>query len=245
MKLALVLFKGTGSVDRALEKLGFHVDSLDIDPKCNATWTADTLKWDDWQRIEPKTYDFIFASPPCTQYSRARTTAKTERNLELADSIVAKTLQIIRYLLPKGYLIENPQTGLLKTRDVVEGLPFKDVCYCKYSDGVNHRYRKPTRLWGFSPYFVPREMCTRKTPCKLIVDGRHPTTAQRGQRGSNYTLNQLYSIPEQLCDDIALAADRLVDSYNRIDSIPPFCGRSGPVATPLFPPGLFREGEEP
>ena len=66
MKLALVLFKGTGSVDRALEKLGFHVDSLDNDAKCNAAWTADILNWDDWRRIELKTYDFIWASPPCT-----------------------------------------------------------------------------------------------------------------------------------------------------------------------------------
>ena len=30
---ALVLFKGTGSVDRSLEALGFEVDSLDIDKK--------------------------------------------------------------------------------------------------------------------------------------------------------------------------------------------------------------------
>lgn len=246
MKLALVLFKGTGSMDRALEKLGFHVDSLDIDPKCNATWTADILKWDDWRRVEPGTYDYVHASPPCQQYSRARTTAKTPRNLELADSIVARTLEIIRYLKPKGFLMENPQTGFLKTREVVEGLPFKDVCYCMYSDGVNHRYRKATRLWGFSPYFVPREMCTKKNPCKLVVNGCHPTSAQRGWGSQlyNHTLHDLYSMPEQLTDDMALAAYVLVDSYNRIQSIPPFCGRSGPVSTPLFPPGLFREGEE-
>ena len=247
MKLALVLFKGTGSVDRSLEKLGFHVDSLDIDPKCNATWTADILKWEDWRQIKPMTYDYIHASPPCQQYSRARTTAKTPRNLELADSIVAKTLQIIRYLLPKGYLMENPATGLLKTRDVVAGLPFKDVCYCRYSDGVRHRYRKPTRLWGFSPYFVPREMCTKKNPCKLMVNGCHPTCAQRGGSKTEiarHTLHDLYSMPEALTDDMALAADRLVDSYNRIESIPPFCGRSGPVTTPLFPYNLPREGEE-
>jgi len=224
MKLALVLFKGTGSIDRALEKLGFHVDSLDIDPKCNATWTADILKWDEWQRIEPGTYDFIWASPPCQQYSRARTTAKTPRNLELADSIVTKTLQIIRYLLPKGWLMENPQTGLLKTRDVVQGLPF-------YSDGVRHTYRKPTRLWGFCPYFTSREMCTRKNPCAFSLHtGRHPTCAQRFNPkcfvGTKHTLNELYSMPEELTDDIAQAADRLVDSYNRIANIP-LCGRSG------------------
>ena len=210
------------------------MDSLDIDPKCNATWTSDILTWDDWQLIEPRTYDFIWASFPCTHYSRARTTAKTPRNLELADNIVAKTLKIIRYFKPKGWHLENPQTGLLKTRDVVAGLPYKDVCYCCYSDGLHHTYKKPTRLWGFSPYFVPREMCTRKDPCVFSRHtGRHPTCAQRFNPkcfvGTKHTLNELYSMPEQLTDDIALAADRLVDSYNRIATIPPFCGRSGPI----------------
>jgi hypothetical protein len=42
-------------------------------------------------------------------------------------------------------------------------------------------------------------------------------------------------MPEQLCDDIALAADRIVDSYNRIASIPPFCGRSGGPLEYHFP----------
>ena len=148
MKLALELFKGTGSIGKALIAHGFHVDSLDMDPKCNATWTSDILAWDGWRQIEPGTYDFIWASPPCQQYSRARTTAKTPRNLELADSIVARTLEIIRYLKPRGWLMENPQTGLLKTREVVEGLPYRDVCYCRYSDGERHMYRKQTRLWG-------------------------------------------------------------------------------------------------
>jgi len=213
MKLALVLFKGTGSVDRALEKLGFHVDSLDIDPKCNATWTSDILQWDDWQSIEPGTYDFLWASPPCQQYSIARTSAKTPRNLELADAIVSKTLEIIRYLRPKAWLVENPQTGLLKTREVVRDLPWRDVCYCRYSDGVNHRYRKPTRLWGYLPTFVPRPMCTRRDPCTLVVNNKHPVTAQRFCKGGAYThtLEQLYSMPEQLTDAIAAAVAQFLE----------------------------------
>jgi len=83
MKRALVLFKGTGSVDRSLEAAGFDVDSLDMDPKCAATWTSNVLDWQEWRQIEPGTYDFMWASPPCQQYSIAnkhRENAKEPRS---------------------------------------------------------------------------------------------------------------------------------------------------------------------
>ena len=54
-------------------------------------------------------FDYIHASPPCVEYSVAKTTAP--RNLELADTIVKKTLEIINYLQPKNFTLENPYTG--------------------------------------------------------------------------------------------------------------------------------------
>ena len=208
---ALVLFKGTGSIDRSLEAFGFKVDSLDIDPKCQATWTGDILEWDIWKHMMPGRYDFIWASPPCVQYSRARTTAKTPRDLELADRIVARTLEIIKELAPRAWLMENPQTGLLKNRKVVEGYPFRDICYCKYSDGERWTYRKQTRLWGVLPTFEPRPICNKSSRCPFSAHtGRHPTCAQRFNPGCfvgrQHTLNELYSMPTDLCNDIARAA---------------------------------------
>jgi hypothetical protein len=48
------------------------------------------------------------------------------------------------------------------------------------------------------------------TPCPVIKDGKHPMRAQRGpSRGKGKwdvcTLSQLYSIPEELCNEIAAA----------------------------------------
>ena len=142
MKTALVLFCGTKSIDRSLEAEGFFVQSLDMDPKCNPTWCANILDWEAWRDIEPGTLDFIWASPPCTQYSRARTTAKTPRDLKSADRIVYRTLEIIAHLRPKTYLIKNPQTGMLKDRVVLSHAVFRDACYCRCSHAEKHAYRE-------------------------------------------------------------------------------------------------------
>jgi hypothetical protein len=208
MRRALVLFSGTGSVDRSLAAAGFQVDNLDIDPKCGATWTCDVMDWDAWRDMAPGTYDFIHASPPCTMYSIARTTAKTPRDMDGADRVVQRTLDIIAHLKPLGWLMENPQTGYLRTRDVVVGLPFRDVCYCRYSCGQQHKYRKCTRLWGVLPGFVPRPLCTPSHPCDFSKDGKHPMVAQRFESTARQklTLSNLYSMPKALCDDIAAAA---------------------------------------
>ena len=60
--------------------------------------------------------------------------AKTvgERDIEKANSIVLKTLEIIEYLNPKHFIIENPQTGLLKKQWFMHGIPYQDIDYCKY-----------------------------------------------------------------------------------------------------------------
>ena len=73
----------------------------------------------------------VWASPICTHYSRARTTAKTPRDFVWADSLVLKALEIIEYFKPRYWFIENPQTGLLKTRPFMLDLPYTDVDYCR------------------------------------------------------------------------------------------------------------------
>ena len=148
---------GTKSVSNVWREAGHQTLTLDIDPKCSPDICTDIMSWEytDFS-LEPP--DFIWCSPPCTHYSIARTRGGP-RDLEGSDAIVQRCLDIIAYWRPRWFIIENPQTGLLKTRAVVQGLDFKDVDYCMYQDPP--LYRKRTRLWT-NLTWTPRALCTHK-----------------------------------------------------------------------------------
>jgi hypothetical protein len=200
----LELFAGTGSIGKAFREQGWEVVSLDIDPKSGADIISDILAWD-YRSYEKGFFDAIWASPCCTHYSVARTTAKTPRDLLWADSLVQRTLEIILHLEPKVWGFENPASGLLKDREVVRGIPYKDISYCMYG----YPYRKYTRIWTNSEW-QPRPKCCMATPCPIIKERKHPQSAQRGPcrgkgKGDVCSLPQLYSMPPELCQEIARA----------------------------------------
>ena len=141
-KKALDLFSGTGSVSKALEEMCYEVVSVDRDPAAKATRRVDVMEWN-YREFEPGHFDVIFASPPCDQYSRARTTVP--RDLESADKVVQRTLEIVRYPRPRKWFVENPRNGLLRDRPFMQGIPYVDVDYCRF---VDWWYQKPTRIWG-------------------------------------------------------------------------------------------------
>ena len=134
----LELFSGTKSDGKVAETLGFDVVSLDLK---HADIECDILNWD-YTTYEPKHVDVIWASCPCTEYSRALTTRP--RKIDEANQIVLKALEIIEYLNPTYFVLENPQTSLLKEQTFMYGIPYKDIDYCKYG----MPYRKRTRLWN-------------------------------------------------------------------------------------------------
>ena len=81
-----------------------------------ATWQMDVLEWEQSATQDPglPPYNCIWASPPCAQYSRARTTAREPRNLEQADELVRCAAHIVDALQPTFWYVENPQTGLFE-----------------------------------------------------------------------------------------------------------------------------------
>ena len=202
MPRLLELFSGTGSIGRAFRRHGWEVVSIDNDPKAGATLCADLMTFD--YRSLGGSFDCVWASPPCTHYSIARSNAMTPRDLVGADALVGRALEVIRHFQPSSWFLENPQSGLLKGRAAVVGLPHVDVDYCSYG----WPYRKRTRLWTNCADFAWAPLCRQY--CAGSENGRHKQWAQKAGKGSAgcFTTRQLYAMPPLLCEDIFTATRR-------------------------------------
>ena len=185
MPRLLELFCGTKSVGRAFEAAGWEVVSLDIVLKFEPTILCDIRS--------------------CFR----GTSDDAPRRLLKGDALVLSALEIIAHFDPLMWVIENPATGLLKTRPFMERLPWVDVTYCKYGTP----YRKQTRLWTNMRWRPRRSLCRPGSRCEAWQDGRHLRAAQRGPRlmeGQRERVSQsrelLYSVPAALCEETARAA---------------------------------------
>ena len=175
----LELFSGTGSVSKVAKKLGWDVVSLDL--LLEADIQIDLLDWN-YKEYSPDSFDIVWASPPCTSYSRLQDSwigrnrngkIFTKDDIEImmseSDKLVKRTLEIIDYFKPDLWFMENPQTGRLKTRDFVENLPYYDVDYCMYSDWG---YRKRTRIWTNKKDWN-NKLCDNSGSCGNMVGTLH------------------------------------------------------------------------
>lgn len=177
----LELFCGTKSVGKCCEMLGWNAVSVDLEKKFNPTHVCDVMDFD--YKQYPKDYfDIVWASPPCTEYSRLLCTflgrqMKGElytkeimkKNMNESDKLVLKSLEIIEYFNPHLWFLENPQTGRLKEREIMKDIPFYDVSYCMYSDWG---YEKKTRIWTNKKDFN-NLICDKSGVCGNMKDNKH------------------------------------------------------------------------
>jgi len=175
---ALELFSGTGSVSAVLEKNGYEVVSVDICDKFHKpTHLIDIMKWD-YSLYPPGYFDLIWASPPCTSFSKCRLCWIGRKAKSFGDKIITREMitedevktgvpllrraqEIINYFKPARWIIENPAGGRMK--NYITETPFT-VDYCRYS---NFGYKKPTHIWTNKTDFNPL-VC--KNDCENIIE---------------------------------------------------------------------------
>lgn len=147
-KTILDLCGGTGSWSAPYKQAGYTVILV-------------TLPYKDVSVYQPPDNVYgILAAPPCTDFSVARTTAKTPRDLKRGFIPVLACLNIIwkcqteQNTRLKFWCMENPR-GLLRR---FLGRPLHTFNPCDYGDG----YTKATDLWGY--FNMPEKHPVSLTP---------------------------------------------------------------------------------
>ena len=217
----LELFAGSRSFSKVAEEMGMETFTSDIKPFEKIDLVIDILELDNdllMQKLFKKgidNIDCVWASPPCTYFSVASighhwnkdNTPKTEQAI-LGVKIVQKTVDIIKFLKPDYFFIENPR-GKLRKLEVVKGIPRATVTYCQYGEDR----MKPTDIWSnfiFEEHSLlsednklqgwkPREMCFNGNKnCHHQPAPRGSQTGTQGIKG-----NYLRSVvPYELCKEI-------------------------------------------
>lgn len=197
----LELFAGTQSFSKGVKRLDEQNEAITLDllDKFNPTIHTDILQWN-YTEYPKHHFDIIWCSPPCTEYSKAKT--RGNRNLELADTLVRKCFEIIDYFEPKVWIVENVGTGLLVKRmdDIRPNLQHYYVDYCVYGKP----YRKRTILW--SNIELHLGLCPGKAKCNKMKDGKHVGSCGNGTKKYNeLQINNVWEkdeIPPLLIDTI-------------------------------------------
>jgi hypothetical protein len=175
----LELFSGTGSFSNVCKERGHETFTVDFDKQFKPDMIADISK------IEVADISFkpdvIWASPPCQKFSimtvyknwtKIENGAFQPKNTETIEAInvVKHTINLINDIQPKLFFIENPR-AMLRKMSFMQDLPRKTVTYCQYGTP----YQKATDIWTNSKEWMPKPVCSPKSPCHV-----------RAPRGSRY-----------------------------------------------------------
>ena len=192
----LELFSGTESFSKVARERGHETFTVDNDKQFSPNLCIDIM--DLTQDMIPFKPDIIWASPPCTTFSVASIRhywdngkPKNEKCLH-GIAIVKKTIDIIKQLNPKYFIIENPR-GMLRKQEFMDEFKRDTVTYCQYGDNR----MKPTDIWTNNKNWKPRPMCKNGSPCHEAA----PRGSKTGTQGLKGSVNRS-RIPEELCMEI-------------------------------------------
>lgn len=212
-KLKVVeLFAGTRSIGKAFEARGHEVFSVDWDKSFdNINLYADISKLTADEIIEKfGRPDVIWASPDCTTYSIAAISHHRRRNddgtlspvtdyAKFCDECNQHVLDLIRWLRPKFFFIENPRGGMRKMR-WMQDIPRYTVTYCQYGD----TRMKPTDLWTNHPDPKFKPACKNGDSCHVSA----PRGSRTGTQGLKGSKNRSV-IPAALCEHIVKICEEI------------------------------------
>ena len=201
--LVLELFCGTGSFSEVAKRYGFRTITLDMDPKSNPDILTDIMQWD--YRSFAESPFLIWASPPCTEWSLAKTTAP--RDLETARNVIGVLLEIVRHF-GCYYILENP-VGLLRKEKNMTRIPRYTASYCRYQ----YEYRKNTDFWSnaldhFKPLYCKKGECRHGFVNEVTGKFVHNSAMCRKQHVDQRVQARgktVYPIPPLLCLSMLVA----------------------------------------
>lgn len=187
----LELFKGGGSITNFFkDNENIEVISLDILEKYKPSIVCDIMEFD-YKQYEPGYFDIIWASPECKIFSSLQYSwigRKWKDRDELNDErlkhsrFINKTIEIIEYLKPQYYFIENPCYSAIwnyiENKKYLDDFIIVDYCYFGFD------YKKPTKI------LTNKKLENKRCKCEI----------HKRQFKDTSDLIERYSIPQPLLE---------------------------------------------
>lgn len=162
-KLCIDVCAGRGGHSSAFTNTNYEVVTIDIERKFKPTIIADVENIPLKKDLRP---EVLLMSPPCDRFT-LMSNYWPKPGIKRALNIVGACLELVPYLQPKHWCMENPK-GRLRW---FIGNPHNSVRYSDYDQ--TYKAQKPTDFWGNIPF-------------PLVKKQRLPRTKRRGKHTLNF-----------------------------------------------------------
>ena len=191
----LEFYCGTKSFSKVANREGHKVFTIDFNEKFKPDLCCDMLYFSKkLLPVEQRKPDMIWFSPPCETFSLSGNSMfmgfPTTPRAYIGLALAYKCIEVIQWLTPEFWVIENPRAGL-RSAWFMKPLPRTTVSYCQYGD----KRMKPTDIWnnfGFNG-----KCCKNGDSCHESA----PRGSGRGTLGEK-SKELRGVIPPQLCREI-------------------------------------------